>query len=251
MYKTAPPSAGPLIDWLRDEARADFETPRGDVGDQVPLQWLPELAAVDSRIGFAVQNLLGEGDPTVTDRLLHVATNAAMRRAVAAALGRTAPTLAATQAVPDSTMLGRAVRSLQILKDVGPLPDDALQVLHNIDRREDGWPSSLAIGLAVAADRFVDLLEPALSRVDADEAHELAWVLLANASEGDVAKVLNHAAAHASQPEREKFGEALKRDLHAQDRARQQMLDLGVPLQPRELGAQRWLRYAGYLGLAA
>ena len=60
----------------------------------MPLQWLPELAEGDSRVAFAVEHLLAEGDPVVTDRLLHVATNAALRRAVAAALPRAAATLA-------------------------------------------------------------------------------------------------------------------------------------------------------------
>lgn len=249
MYKKAPPPTGPLIDWLRDEARAPFEAPRGDVGDQVPLQWLPEMATNDSRVGFAVQNLLRESDPAVTDALLHVATNAAMRRAVAAVLGAAAPTLASLQVVPQSTMLGRAVRSLQVLKDVGPLADDALAVLHDIDRPADGWPSSVAIGLAAATDRFLDRVAPTLAQADAEQAHELAWVLLANASESAIAKTLKHAAAHTSQPDREKFGAALKRDLDEQDKTHKQLSDLGVPVQSSEPGAQRWPRYAGYLGL--
>jgi hypothetical protein len=54
--------------------------PRGDVGDQLALQWLPALAESDSRVRFAVQHLLAEGDPLVVARLIDVADNAAMRR---------------------------------------------------------------------------------------------------------------------------------------------------------------------------
>lgn len=106
MFTKPPPRSGPVVDWLRDEARAPFQLPRGDVGDQVPLQWLPEMAEADSRVGLAVGALLGEGDSLVTDRLLQVSTNAAMRRAVAAALAVAASTLAAIHAAPEMTSLG-------------------------------------------------------------------------------------------------------------------------------------------------
>jgi hypothetical protein len=207
-----PPSSGPLIDWLRDEARAPFEAPRGDVGDQVALQWLPELAEADSRVGFAVGKLLGEGDPVVTERLLHVATNAAMRCGVATALADAAPTLATLDAGPTSSMLGRAVRTLQLLRGVGALPVPALQTLHGIDQREDGWPTSVAIGLASATSRFLDLVVPALTRASAADTHELAWVFLANASEETIATVLKHVGKHASSTLRDNLANALARE---------------------------------------
>ena len=95
---------------------------------------------------------------------------------------------------------------------------------------------------------FLDRLSPTLARASTDDAHELAWVFLANAAEPTVRTVLT---ATASQPlnVREKFGEAIKGDLEAQDKARQDMIDLGVPLAPAEPGAQRWQRYAPLLGV--
>jgi hypothetical protein len=250
MSATPPPPKGPLTDWLREEARAPFETPRGDVGDQVALQWLPELAEHDSRVGFAVQNLLREGDPVIVDRLLQITNNAPMRRAVLAVLPDVAQTLGAIDAAGGFSLLGRAVHALQLLKGVGAVPDATLQLLHDIDRPEHGWPTSTAVGLAVARNRFLDRIIPTLTTATPEQIDELAWVFLANADEDAVTAVLKHVGAHAPLPLREQFGAAIKRDLEAQDEARKQMLGMSVPLAPAESGAKRWLRYAGELGVA-
>src|SRR4051812_1631332 len=119
---TSPPRTGPLIDWLRAEATAPFEAPRGDLGDQVPLEWLPELAASDSRVAFAVEHLLSEGDPTVTDRLIPVATKAAMRQAIAAALPNAAATLASIPAAPGYPERAGAVFALRNFGGVSMSP---------------------------------------------------------------------------------------------------------------------------------
>jgi hypothetical protein len=251
MSKTPPPPEDSLIDWLREKARAPFETPRGDVGDQVPLQWLPDLALQDSRVGFAVQQLLREGDAGVTDRLLHVSTNSAMRRAVAAALGDSATTLASIEAAGGFTMLGRAVHALQILRDAGPLPDATLTVLHDIDRRGNGWPSSLAIGLAASPERFIEQLVPALPRLTAEETHELAWVLIGNASEDTLTLIFAHVGAQASTTERANLADAVKHDLDAQAQAHRQLLDLGIALPAVEPVTTRWARYAELLRVSS
>lgn len=247
MYKTAPPRTGPLIDWLRDEARADFETPRGDVGDQVALQWLPELAESDSRIAFAVENLLDEGDRLVTDRLLHVATNAAMRRAVVAALPHAAAKLASVPAAGGFTMLGRAVRALRNFDGV-TLPSAAARALHDIDQPGNGWPTSAAIGLALAPNEFLDLLGPALAAASGDDISEFAWVLL-GASEDTLDKVF-HAASAQPAPLRDKLAAAIKSELATKDQSRQKLIAIGIAVPPTEPGDQRWQRYAATLGVA-
>jgi hypothetical protein len=244
-----PPRTGPLTDWLRTEARASFELPRGDVGDQVPLQWLPEEAVADSRLELAVANLLREGDPVVSDRLLDVSTNAAMRRGVVAALADAATTLRAVEVTPDWTLLGRAVRALRVLDGVLPLPDATLRTLHDIDARKDGWPTSVAIGLAAAPARFTDLLAPTLTRCSPEDAKELAWVFLANASEDGIRTALRHTASHSPTSDKDRFATAIKRELGAQDDARAQMVNMGIALPPAESGASRWARYASDLGV--
>jgi hypothetical protein len=86
--QTPMPATGPLVDWLRAEAHAPFTQPRGDVGDQLPLVWLVPLAERDSRIPFAVGELLREGDLTVSRCLF--ADRRARRSWAATALERRA-----------------------------------------------------------------------------------------------------------------------------------------------------------------
>lgn len=243
---TPPPPTGPLMDWLRTEARAPFEAPRGDVGDQVALQWLPELAERDSRVVFAVEHLLGEGDELVTDRIMHVATNAAMRRAVAAALPGAASTLASIPAAPGFTELTRAVFALRNFDGVTVSPA-ALRVLHDIDRTEDGWPTSAAIGLALAPDDFLDRLGPALLSATGNQLSEFSWVLLG----GDEAAIINVLRAVQNQPDslRIKLADALKLELETKDQSRQKLAALGFSVPATESGASRWQRYATLLGV--
>ena len=131
-----------------------------------------------------------------------------------------------------------------------PLADPTLAALHDIDRAEDGWPTSVALGLAQATSRFLDLVVPTLTRAGDEVAHELAWVFLANATEDTVDAVLQHVATHASLASRERLAAAVKRDLAAQEKSRQQMLSLGVQMPAIESSASRWARYAGQLGVA-
>ena len=245
--QSPPPPTGPLIDWLRDEAGAPFEAQRGDVGDQVALQWLPELAETDSRVAFAVEHLLAEGDRGITDRILHVATNAAMRRAVAAALPTAAQTLASVPAAGGFTELARAVFALRNLDGVS-LSTTALRVLHDIDRTENGWPTSAAIGLAVAPDDFLDLLGPAIAAATTEQLSEFAWVLLGG-DESALDKVLR-AAGKQPDAQRQKLADAIKRELETKDQSRKKLAAVGIALPPTEPGQSRWQRYAPMLGVA-
>src|SRR3954469_4140830 len=238
---TSPPRTGPLIDWLRTEAKAPFEAPRGDLGDQVALQWLPELAESDSRVPFAIEHLLGEGDPLVTDRILHVAQEPAMRRAVAAALPNAAATLASIPAAGGFTELARAVFALRNFDGVSLSPA-AAQVLHDIDRVENGWPTSAAIGLALAPDEFLDLLPKAIAAANDKQMSEFGWVLLGG-DESALDKVLRSASA---QPDaiRQKLADAIKSELATKDASRQKLAAIGMALPPAESGTSRWRRYA-------
>jgi hypothetical protein len=242
-----PPATGPLIDWLRDEAGAPFEAPRGDVGEQVALQWLPELAETDSRVVFAVEHLLAEGDRGITDRILHVATNAPMRRAVAAALPTAAPTLASVPAAGGFTELARAVFALRTLDGV-PLSTATLRVLHDIDRSENGWPTSAAIGLANAPDDFLDLLGPAIAAATMEQMSEFASVLLGG-DESALAKVLR-AAGKQPDSQRDKLADAIKRELDTRDQSRNKLAAIAIALPPAESGHSRWQRYASLLAVA-
>lgn len=245
--ETPPPRTGSLIDWLRNEAKAPFETPRGDVGDQVALQWLPEFAENDSRVPFAVEHLLGEGDELVVYRLIHVAsTSAAMRRAIAAALPHSAASLAQLHAGGGFTELGRAVRVLGNVAGL-TLSPAAAQALHDIDRTENGWPTSAAIGLALAPDEFVDLLPSAVMAATDEQIREFALVLI-GASEAALDKVFR---AAATQPDavRQKLADAVKGELETKDQSWQKLAAMGFSLPPTESGASRWQRYAPLLGV--
>src|SRR5258706_13448811 len=90
----AMPPRGQLVDWLRAEASQPFELPMGDVGDQLALQWLTRLFVEQpneiSRLGYAVEALLGEGDLEVSRRRLEWASAGppSYRSAVSRAVGK-------------------------------------------------------------------------------------------------------------------------------------------------------------------
>ncbi|MDB4965495.1 MAG: hypothetical protein JWN44_1184 [Myxococcales bacterium] len=252
MLKPMPP-AGPLLDWLRAEAQAPFQEPRGDTGDQLALQWLAAAAKQDSRVPFAVEHLLREGDPRVCERILRVANLAeappALKSAVARALDPvTAAQLRATTTPSGHSLLGLAVRALRNPKDA-QLSAAIVPVLHDIDDARDGWPSSVAIGLTVDANRFVDRLDDALQKMSPEDAAELSFILL-QGDEPAIRTALQHAGGNPSTQARQQLGDAVHRELDTGDDARRRLTAMGVKLPARESGADRWSRYATDLRLA-
>jgi hypothetical protein len=251
--QTPLPAAGPLVDWLRAEAQAPFTQPRGDVGDQLPLLWLVPLAERDARIPFAVGELLREGNLMVSRRLLQVAVLAEagpqLRSSVARVLADVAPTLAALHD-GDRSLLRVAVETVALpARMAGPLPPDALATLRTIDRREDGWPLSLAITLIGDVAAALDLVAPAAARMKDDDMPQFMLELAAIASEAVVAATLQRIAADATPAVCTHVGAGLKAQLAQFDEYRDTMVAMGITLPPRESGASRWQRYVPLLGL--
>jgi len=94
------PISGPVVNWLRDEASQPFVQGRQGADDDIPLGWLPQLASSDKRVPDAIVQLLGEGDPVVTSRIVAVAAvsdAAPLKGAVARAIGKSAKVLAGVQ----------------------------------------------------------------------------------------------------------------------------------------------------------
>jgi hypothetical protein len=248
------PTAGPLIDWLRNEARQPFEQPRGDVGDQVPLQWLLPVAQRDSRVAFAIEHLVREADSLVAARLLRLAilpeTPPTVKSAIARALGNGgARNLASVDAGSGFSLLGLAVRTMRLPRETGAISANALAALHDIVDRKDGWPTSIAVGLTSNPSQFVDVLEASSARLSDADAAEIAFVLL-QADESRIAAALREITRATSPTTRARIGAAIKQDLDESEAARQQMLNMGVKLSPLEPTADRWNRYAQQLGIA-
>jgi hypothetical protein len=121
--------------------------------------------------------------------------------------------------------------------------------LHDIDRTENGWPTSAAIGLALAPDEFLDLIAPALDAANGDRLSEFALVLL-GAEDAALDKVLRSVAAQRTLL-RDKLAAAIKTEVETKEQSRQKLLALGFALPPTEDAHERWRRYAALLGVAA
>jgi hypothetical protein len=252
------PPRGPLVDWLRSEAARPFELPRGDVGDQLPLQWLTRLFVEQpqdaSRLAFAVEALLGEGDLEISRRLLEVLSDGppAYRSVVARAVGKYSKILS-NVIVPssDRTLLGLAVSSLSQDRLAEPLSDETLAVLEGIDRVEDGWPTSVAIGLWADYPRFSDrwmdtltrLSDPMLARLILDV---LAWVGEPTTTDG-----FERVGRECSDALRQRIAEAVKLQIHELADSRRMMEQMGVKLPPIDPPDVRWASAAARLKVPA
>jgi hypothetical protein len=252
------PARGQLIDWLRDEAGKPFETPRGDVGDQLPLQWLArqfvEMPQEVSRLTHAVEALLGEGDLEISRRLLEVISDGppAYRSAVARAVGKHAQVLGAVD-VPGAnrTLLGLAVASLGGDRLAEPLGDDTLAALGAIARPEDGWPASVAIGARADYPRFADALSDALQTLDGAPLDRFdldlyGWVGPPATTDG-----FDRLGREASDEVRRRVGAAIKRQIDELAEARRTLEQLNIPMPPVDPPDVRWADAARRLQIPA
>jgi hypothetical protein len=252
------PPAGPLHDWLRQEAALPFEEPRGDVGDALPLQWLTRLFVEKpgevSRLAFAVEGLLGEGDIEVSRRLLDVLPEApaAYRSAVARAVGNHRQVLAGVS-IPSAgkTLLGAAVESLRQDRLAEPLSDQTLTALESIDRPEDGWPASLAIGLWADYSRFSPALVAALGKMSEPVLERFILDVMSWVGEPTTTEGFERVGREADAPLRGKVGGAVKRQIDELAASRRMMEQLGVKLPPQAPPDQRWADAARRLGVPA
>lgn len=248
MSVSVPPS-GPLVDWLRDQARQPFIQARGDEGDQIPLQWLVPLVDSDSRIPAAIGELLGEGEPIVTARLLAVAAAAGssttFRGLVARAIGKDADVLARTDVGDAQSALGLAVYALW---PPVPMADDTLQALQRIQRREDGWPLSLRTGIAIDFPRFASDAVPGFDRMTDREQHDVMRGLLQRADERTVLQLFGEIARDGTDVLKRRVAAATKATLDELDRARRFASSSGAQL-PGDPGSARWPRLAAALGV--
>jgi hypothetical protein len=252
------PAQGSLVDWLRDEAARFFEQPRGDVGDQLPLQWLTRLFADRpqdvSRLAFAVEVLLGEGDVEISRRLLEVLSEAppAYRSAVARAVGKHATVLGSV-AVPASgrSLLGLAVASLAQDRLAEALGDDTLAVLAGIDRAEDGWPTSVAIGLWADYRRFSQAWMSALATLTGPQLDRFVLDVLSWVGEPTTTEGFEQVGRESDASFRQKVGEAVKRQIDELAASRRVMEQLGIKLPPADPPDVRWKNAATRLNVPA
>ncbi|MGZ3426458.1 MAG: hypothetical protein ACXVCV_07410 [Polyangia bacterium] len=242
------PASGPVVDWLRNEARQPFTEARGDVGDFIALQWLLPMVDRDPRIPAAIVDLLGEGDELVTTRLLQLAAapdaTATLRAAVARAIAKHHRTLAGLS-LGDQTALGMAVYAMW---PSPPLADDTLDALHDVQRPEDGWPLSLRTGIVADLPRFQDRLVGDFARMSDREQREVMRGLLARASEKTILDVLEQLARDGDAALVARVAQATRSTLDDFDEARSFAAKAGTTL-PGDDGAKRWPRYAAKLGV--
>jgi hypothetical protein len=155
-----------LLDWLRAEAAQPCTQPMDDRADQVALQWL--LGEVqqhaDPRLLDAVEQLLTEGNPVVSTRLLEIAAVAPphYRSAVARALARAPSAFAARSESQTRSLRGHAITALAAGPFADTPPPTLADVLELSTTPADGAPSSLILGLKLAPARFVPLLGEAV-----------------------------------------------------------------------------------------
>jgi hypothetical protein len=254
----SPPASGPLTDWLREEARQPFEAPRGDQGDQLPLQWLIEFMGQDpslaKRVAGAVEELLGESDSRVTERILTIAAlpeaSPTLRSAVANAIGRHADTLAKSAGVMGEPLLAAALRSLQTNRFTKPLSNETIAALEKIERPEEGWPLSVLIGLFADGDRFVGRLVPTLLQLGDEQMDRFVGGLLACGGEALVRVALERIGREAPKPLRQKVAKAVKAKHDELADAREQLVRMGVKVAPADPRKVVWARYAGWLGIS-
>lgn len=252
-----PPSAGPLADWLRQEARAPFVAPRGDEGDALPLAWLvPAIASGEldeDRLSDALTALLGEADAEVSRRLLEASSldpPPSLRAAVARAVALSSTTLAALdQGAGVYSLLKLAVHLLDLGDVADPLSPETLEALAHISSERDGWPVSVAVGLRGDPDRFVPLGADVVTRAT-DAAHQRFWLSAIRLPESTLASLLPSLRAEGSGVAAW-AGEALQEALTTRERARQFAAQAGHLLPTEESATMRWARYASALGLPA
>ncbi len=254
-----PPPTGLLYDWLRTEAQRPFEQPRGDVGDQLPLQWLNQAIDKDptnaARLVAAVEQLLGENDPVVSARILDVAslpeTSPLLRAAVASAIGRNPQALAGLADGTRGTLLGTAVRALGSGKVAGPLDNDTLDTLLAINRPEDGWPESVRIGLTAGDARFLPKLTSTLAQASDEQLQRFVLGLLATTDSRTVKEGLERVGREAPSVVRDRVAAAVKAKVYELGEARERMRKMGVALPNFDPPQVEWARHAASLGVPA
>lgn len=233
------PTSGPILNWLRNEASQPFVQGREGAEDDLPLGWLPQLASSDQRVPDAVVQLLGERDPVVTSRIVAVAAASdapALKGAVARAIGKSASVLASVHAGSEQSALGTAVYAIW---PPPPLSDDTIQALTKISRREDGWPLSLRIAIAVDFSRVADSVVSAFEQMTDDDQGYVLLGLLQRAAPNTIVALLQRIGNDGSAALRARVSAALKTTLDKLDEARAFAAKSGVDL-PGEPGSARW-----------
>ena len=241
------PPTGSVVDWLRNEASQQFVQGRAGDEDDLPVAWLLQAIDRDRRIVDAVVELLGEGDPVISARLLALAASsnasAVFKGAVARAIGRSASVLAQTQAATDQSALGMAVYALW---PPPPLGDETIDALVRIDRPEDGWPLSLRTVILADFSRVADSVADAFDKMSDKEQRYVLLGLLQRAAPDTVRTLVERIGNDGSPALRSRVATALKATLDDLDEARKFATAAGTP-PPGESGADRWKRYAPLL----
>lgn len=240
------PTSGPVANWLRNEASQPFVQGRDGAEDDIPLGWLAQLAASDKRVPDAVVQLLSEGDPVVTSRIVAVAAASdapALKGAVARAIGKSAKVLAGVQGTSEQSALGTAVYAIW---PPPPLGDDTIDSLIQISRREDGWPLSLRTVIVVDFTRVADAVVSGFDQMTDDDQRYVLLGLLQRAAPDTMSALLQRIGDDGTPALRARVATALKASLDTIDEARSFAAKSGVNL-PGEPGSARWQKLAPLL----
>jgi hypothetical protein len=250
------PPAGPLTDWLRDEARHPREY--GRAGEYPPMFWLAQYLNENppdaDRIDAAVEALLGEGDAAVSFHLLSAARSGppSLRAAVARAVGAHAATLARLQGPHGRSLLADAVDAIRTwvsARSGAAAPSATVEVLSNITRREDGWPTSLLLGLIIDFARFAPRLVPALQQLGPDEQQRFLLAIVISA-EPQLAAIVDRIAAEAPDDLKRQVAAHLESSLAQLAESRASLASLGIAPPDRDPPDIEYARYAARLGIA-
>jgi len=126
--------------------------------------------------------------------------------------------------------------------------DDTLDVLHDVQRSEDGWPLSLRTGIVADLPRFEDRLVGDFDRMSDREQREVMRGVLARATEKTILEVMERLARDGDAALVARVAQATKSTLDDFDEARSFAAKAGTKL-PGDDGGTRWPRYAAKLGV--
>lgn len=172
------PDDGDLAPLLRAEALRPIDMPLGDEGDHRPLHWVRRLLAthpeITPRVTEAYLRLLRDPEPRVFLEVLeHLAAYPVhavpQLYELIAEWGNKLRQVRDPDRTDGRSLLGTLVNTLRNMTHRGPPPMEAARLLAELQKPEDGWPTSLMLALPADLPGLVPRLLATLQALDDQE----------------------------------------------------------------------------------